>query len=116
MPTLYGTVTGGKIELPAPAGWADGTSVRVEVAAVAPLLTQPEVDREMVSALWSICHLARVWGVSPGGMLQSNGLITAEDVARLESWVEHISYATMALLDRSDVDVAFDAYRLECGT
>src|SRR5437868_1703480 len=37
MPTLYGTVTGGKIELPAPAGWADGTSVRVEVAAVAPL-------------------------------------------------------------------------------
>ena len=85
--------------------------VMTALLVIAPLLEKPEVDREIVSALWSICHLARSWGVSPFGMLQSNSLIAPEDVARLASWVDQISYTSMALLDGAGVEVAFHEYR-----
>ena len=68
---------------------------------LAPALEQPSVDREIVSSIWHICHLGRMWGVHPGGMLRRNGLISAEESARLERWIDCISYATMMLLGGS---------------
>ena len=44
MPTLYGTVTNGKIELPAPPGCPDGTPVRVVVGEPEPAGGMSEED------------------------------------------------------------------------
>jgi hypothetical protein len=43
-------------------------------------------------------------------MLRSNGLISEADAARLESWIECISYATFTLLDGSGTEEAFHEY------
>jgi hypothetical protein len=72
------------------------------------------VDREVVSALFGICHLARAWGIHPDGMLRRNGLIAPTDVERLERWVWTISYATSCVLDGS-IDEAFAEYDRDYG-
>lgn len=77
---------------------------------LAPELSGAAVDREVVGALWAICHLARTWGVEPGGMLRRNGLIGAADVETLAGWVDTLSYATMTLLNGSGEEEAFHAY------
>jgi hypothetical protein len=70
---------------------------------VAPQLAGPgPLDRELVSALWGICHYALAWGVHPDGMLQRNKLITAADTDQLAGWVQEISYAVSMLLDGDD--------------
>jgi len=76
----------------------------------APLLEAPRLDRQLVSALWGMCHFARAWGVHPDGMLRDNKLISDEDVARLEKWVSDISYAVAMILDGSR-DSAFEDYQ-----
>ena len=68
------------------------------------------LDRDLVAALWSLCHLGRTWGVEEGGMLRANGLISTAQVVQLESWIGQISYATLMLLGGSDVDTAFEHY------
>src|SRR4051812_8939746 len=55
---------------------------------LAPTLESACVEREIVSALWSITYSARVWALAPDGMLQSNHLISDADVATLSGWVE----------------------------
>jgi hypothetical protein len=81
------------------------------VIALAPSLQKDKlVDREVIGALWAICDLARTWGVHPNGMLQSNNLISARDVVRLENWVDAISHATMVLLGGGDLEGALEAY------
>jgi hypothetical protein len=77
---------------------------------LAPELSGATVDREVVSALWAMCHLARAWGVEPEGMLRRNGLISATDIETLAGWVATLSYATMCLLDGSGEEEAFQAY------
>jgi hypothetical protein len=84
--------------------------VMAALLVLAPLMEQPIIDREIVMSLWSICHLARAWGVQPDGMLRSNGLIRPADVKRLDDWIEQISYATMVLLEGGGTDVAFEFY------
>ncbi|MBX3469273.1 MAG: hypothetical protein KF878_20555 [Planctomycetes bacterium] len=79
--------------------------------ALAPELSDGRrVDREVMSALWGICHFARSWGVHPEGMLRRNELIAPHDVERLEEWVETISYAVTSLLDGGPVEEAFADY------
>jgi hypothetical protein len=56
------------------------------------------VDREIVFALWHICATARRYGIWPDGMLRRNKLISAEDVARLERWVDVIERMSTRLL------------------
>jgi hypothetical protein len=58
----------------------------------------PQLDREPVYAVWSICHTARAWGLAPGGMLQRNRLITDADSARLERWVDTLEVVALRLL------------------
>lgn len=82
--------------------------VMAAIVAVAPHLADERyLDREIVNALWSLCMMARNWGLHPNGMLQRNGLIGGQDVERLEGWVEAIEWAVYALLDRAS-DVPFD--------
>lgn len=57
------------------------------------------LDRRLVNSLWGICHLARAWGLHPDGMLRRNDLITEEDQATLECWIEELSYDLMMTLD-----------------
>jgi len=58
----------------------------------------PQLDRELVYAVWSICHTARGWGLTPSGMLQRNRLITVADTARLERWVGTLEIVALRLL------------------
>jgi hypothetical protein len=84
--------------------------VMAALRVLVPSLQQPSVDREIISALWGICHLGRMWGVDPDGMLQRNHLIAPQDVKTLELWVDCISYATMMLLDGTGEKEAFHEY------
>lgn len=84
-------------------------SVMACLRVLAPGMQQQTVDRDVVAAFWAICHLGRAWGVWPEGMLRRNDLITADDVVRLEDWLERISYAVLCVLD-GIVDEAFDDY------
>jgi len=77
---------------------------------LAPSLHQPTVDREVVSALWSICDLARSYGLRPDGVLQRDGLISEADIKRLDLWVSCISSATQTLLWSGSIDSAFNQY------
>jgi hypothetical protein len=60
------------------------------------------LDRQVVSSLWGICHLARAWGLHPDGMLRRNDLISVEDQRRLEAWIEELSYDVMMILDGNE--------------
>ncbi|MED4732262.1 hypothetical protein P9597_29990 [Aneurinibacillus migulanus] len=71
-----------------------------------------EVNRDILSCLWSICQLARAWAIDSSGMLQRNNLITPEQSALLEEWLDMISYAVMVLLEgEGELDEAFWGYR-----
>lgn len=74
------------------------------------------VDRELISALWMLCELTRLWALEEGSMLRRNALLSEEDLALLKRWHGIISYAVMILLDTGDVASAFheyDRYRME---
>jgi hypothetical protein len=61
----------------------------------------PLLDRDLVHAVWSMCSIARLWGLSPGGMLQRNALISAADSTRLELWIETFEATALRLLSGS---------------
>jgi len=69
------------------------------------------VDRKVIANLWGICHLTRSWAINSEGMLQSNRLVTKEQVETLEKWVDTISFATFAILDGCDDETAFNFYK-----
>ncbi len=73
-----------------------------------------KIDRQIISAIWGICHLSREWGIHPDGMLRRNNLITSEDVSKLETWLGHISYTFYGLLDGLQEE-AFEEYVSEYG-
>jgi hypothetical protein len=80
------------------------------IKALAPELSQSTCDKELIAAIWGICHFGRIWGVATDGMLRRNGLISDADVMRLEAWIEQISYTTFCLLDGCDIEDAFEGY------
>jgi hypothetical protein len=79
--------------------------------AVAPdLQNGPSIDRNLMTALWDICHYARAWALEPEGMLRKNQLITVTDQERLADWLNIISDTVSNLLEGADETVAFEAY------
>src|SRR5688572_28484608 len=57
--------------------------VMAAIVALAPhLLQSRQVDRDIMSSLWSLCRTAHNWGLHPNGMLRRNGLMSNEDVER----------------------------------
>lgn len=71
---------------------------------------EPQVDRELVDSLWSMCSLARHWGLHPEGMLQRNHLITKADAERLEVWIEAIERTAQGLLNGSPPHLQITPY------
>lgn len=68
------------------------------------------VDREILSALWTLCHLLPCWALHEDGMLRSNGLLADEEVATLAEWHNMLSYAVMILLETNNPEEAFNDY------
>jgi hypothetical protein len=86
--------------------------IMTAISTLAPHLQQKEyLDKAIISALWGICHYARAWGIHPDGMLRRNNLISDEDVARLEIWLEVISDTVSLLLEGYDLDEALLSYK-----
>ncbi len=84
---------------------------------LAPDLSNPALDREVMACLWSITHLARAWALEPEGMLRSNHLISDEQVTVMEEWLNLFSYAVMILIEGGDEQEAFwgyEQYVLDC--
>nr|WP_186811614.1 hypothetical protein [Paenibacillus xylanexedens] len=77
---------------------------------LAPDLSHAALDREVIACLWSITHLARAWAIEPEGMLRSNHLISDEQVAVMEEWLNLFSYAVMILIEGGDEQEAFWGY------
>jgi hypothetical protein len=73
-------------------------------------LSEVQVDRQVVAAIWQMCHLARLWGVGPEGMLRRNTLISDFDVSRLEKWIEIVEHAAIALLNGLGMHEAINSY------
>ncbi len=74
------------------------------------------VDRELVSALWSLCELTRLWALDEDGMLREDALLSEEDLALLKRWHGMLCYAVMTLLEAGDDAEAFyeyERYRLK---
>ena len=71
---------------------------------------QDKVDKNILSDIVGITYLARVWA-SPDGMLGSNKLLTEEQTAKLNLWVDIIQEALMRLLDDSPEE-AFCSYKM----
>lgn len=78
---------------------------------LAPSFSQTEVvDRELVSALWSLCHLMQCWALDPDGMLRANALLSDEQVRTIADWHNMLSYAVMILLEANNPEEAFHDY------
>jgi hypothetical protein len=56
------------------------------------------IERQLAHSLWSMCLLAKDWGLDPAGMLQRNKLISLADTKRLRMWVEAIESGALGLL------------------
>jgi len=68
------------------------------------------IDKGIMSDIVNIAYLARTWS-SPGGMLGANNLLTEEQTARLNLWVDIIQEALMLLLDNA-AEEAFNSYEM----
>lgn len=68
------------------------------------------IDKRMINTIWGICHLARMWELHPEGILQSNNLITEQQILQIDNWLIDISYATNCLLDGARAEEAFFDY------
>ena len=77
---------------------------------LAPELEKDFVDKRIISSVMGICHLGRMWAVDPEGMLQSNNLISKEQISKIDDWLVDISYATFCLLDGAGAEEAFWNY------
>ncbi len=71
---------------------------------------QDKVDKNILSDIVGITYLARVWAL-PDGMLGSNKLLTEEQTAKLNLWVDIIQEALMWLLDDAPEE-AFGSYKM----
>jgi len=59
---------------------------------------QDKVDKNILSDIVGITHLARTWA-SPNGMLGSNKLLSKEQTDKLNLWVDIIQESLMWLFD-----------------
>lgn len=69
-----------------------------------------QINNEIMTSFWAICHLGRLWGIEKDGMIQRNALISPEQVAELTNWIEQISDTILLLLEGQNDDIAFGNY------
>lgn len=77
---------------------------------LAPEFAKDNLDREIVQSVWSICNIARAWGLEEDGMLRRNNLITEPEMELLAGWIRQISW-TVEFLLMGDTDTAFSDWR-----
>ena len=77
---------------------------------LAPEMEKDFIDKRIINTIWGICHLGRMWAVHPEGMLQSNNLITKQQILQIDNWLIDISYAACCLLDGAGSEEAFFEY------
>ncbi len=70
------------------------------------------IDRQVISNFWSICHFSRVWGIEQDGMLRRNSLISDNQIELLRNWTDCISCTIICLLEGLPDEEAFDNYRI----
>jgi internalin A len=85
--------------------------VMAALRALSDELGRDQVNRELISSLWGLYHLARAWALEPEGMLRSNGLLSKAQIEMMETWLNLISYAVMILLENGGEEEAFHGYR-----
>lgn len=71
------------------------------------------IRKDIISSIWVICHLTKTWAINSEGILQSNSLITTEQIKQIENWTEHISHITFCLIDGCKNNIAFEDYNIE---
>lgn len=71
---------------------------------------QDRIDKNIVSDIVGITHLARLWA-APDGMLGANKLLSEEQTAKLNLWVDMIQEALMWLLEDAPEE-AFWSYKM----
>ena len=59
------------------------------------------IPRDVMSDLWAIVHLGRLWGTDEGGMLRRNNLISDADLKTLDGWLDSLSLAVLSFLDHA---------------
>ncbi|MGY3778005.1 hypothetical protein [Isobaculum melis] len=67
-------------------------------------LEENMLEKEVVSDIFGIIHLGKMWGYS------NDDVFNNEERKQLEHIVDHISYAFFCLLDGTGIDVAFEMY------
>ena len=65
------------------------------------------IDRDIVSDIVSIVHLAQAWA-SPDGMLGSNHLLSEEQAKQLTAWCQIIQSCFMYLLEEAEEEAFFE--------
>lgn len=73
-------------------------------------LNKDNIDRQIISNFWSICHLSRAWAIDPNGMLRQNSLISNKQIELLSYWADCVSYTVMNLLEGLPEKEAFECY------
>lgn len=64
----------------------------------APALCRESIARDLLSAIWAISRLGRLWALEPGGTLRRNALISDADVARLDAFIESFDLKVLELI------------------
>ncbi len=76
-------------------------------------LIESNINRDVMSAFWGICHYGRVWGLETEGMLQRNKLLSEEQTELLSEWISCISYTVTCLIEGNEEE-AFLEYTEYC--
>ncbi|MEL6676898.1 MAG: hypothetical protein AAFR61_32115 [Bacteroidota bacterium] len=50
-----------------------------------------KADKDLMSAIWTLCFSAKYWGTEPDSMLVRNELITDADRQTLRTWINELS-------------------------
>jgi hypothetical protein len=80
--------------------------VSSSLRACAERFREQQLPRDLMSAIWGISHLGRLWALAPDGMLRRNRLIDDHDLAKLQEFMDRFDLAVLLLLDGA-VDQAF---------
>jgi hypothetical protein len=70
------------------------------------LVAAQMVDKQIVTALWDLCCRTRGLVLRPNSSVQTNKLITSDDLERLRWWIEVIESASLGTLQGWDLRMA----------
>ena len=78
--------------------------LRAALVACRSTFSRRELPRELVSAVWSIAQLGRLWAIEPKGMIQRNRLMTPADTAKITTFMDRFESTMLRLLADGTAD------------